>query len=121
MQPPALWQRDAEAPAPGGAPGGAGGGVYESDDRIADSWRHVKGVAREGAKDYDLLDLLQCTRREETYSFPIPGVGRLCVGGGARSGAAGGPLWRGPRSRVRRLPRQEVKGGAGPADHPARP
>lgn len=78
QQPPALWQREADgaaaaaAAAAGGAP--SAGGVYDSDERIADSWRHVKQVAREGTKEYDLLDLLQNTRREETYSFPIPGV-----------------------------------------------
>lgn len=74
MQPPALWQRDADpAPAGGASPGGGAGGVYDSDERIADSWRHVKHVAREGSKEYDLLDLLQNARREETYSFPVPG------------------------------------------------
>ncbi|KAI8471772.1 MAG: nucleoporin-domain-containing protein [Monoraphidium minutum] len=86
MQPPALWQRDADGAAAataagalpgnggsGGGNGGGGGGVYDSDERIADSWRHVKHVAREGSKEHDLLDLLNNTRREETYSFPVPG------------------------------------------------
>jgi len=94
MQPPVLWQRETDAASAAAAAAAASapsaGGVYDSDDRIADSWRHVKQVAREGAKEYDLIDLLQNTRREETYSFPIPGVrcGFVWVGSGQGAGAA---------------------------------
>lgn len=49
-------------------PGGA------RDDQIADTWRHVKQVARDTSKDYDLLDLLRNTRQEDTYQLPVPGV-----------------------------------------------
>jgi hypothetical protein len=108
LQPPVLWQRDADGAAAGaGGAAGGGGGVYDSDDRIADSWRHVKQVAREGAKDYDLIDLLQYTRREETYSFPIPGVRPWAAQCGAGRGGAG----RGGAGRGQ--PRLEAREGEG--------
>lgn len=82
-RPPAVWQREV---AQGKDEDQCGvitaqrTGVYESDDKISDTWRHIKQVAREGSKDYDLLDLLQNTRREDTYQFPVPGVSALVCG-----------------------------------------
>ena len=93
QQPPVLWQREADGVAaaaaaaaaagagavgaagalPPGSPPGALSAAADSEERAADCWRHVKQVAREGAKEHDLLDLLQNARREETYSFAAPG------------------------------------------------
>jgi hypothetical protein len=44
------------------------------DERISDTWRHVQQVAQDNSKDYDLLDLLTHTSREEAYQFPVQGV-----------------------------------------------
>jgi len=48
------------------------------DERLSDTWRHVKGVARDESKHYDLMDLVRNARREDTYQFPIPGE-RSCT------------------------------------------
>jgi hypothetical protein len=79
--PPPLWQRDLiaqqrqdVAEASSEILEGGAAREQESDEKLSDSWRHVKQVAREVVKGHDLLDLLQNTRREETYQFPVPGV-----------------------------------------------
>ncbi len=72
-----MWQRDLAPPAAGEdgkLASGASAAAVASDDKLSDTWRHVKLVAREVSKEHDLLDLLQNTRREDTYQFPVPGV-----------------------------------------------
>jgi len=57
------------------------------DRNLGDTWRHIKHVTREVSKQFDLLDLLQNTRQEGTYQFPVQGVSRawayimVCLGG----------------------------------------
>jgi hypothetical protein len=46
----------------------------QQQEEVAAAWRHVRGVVRDASRSHDLLDLLQNARREETYSFPMPGV-----------------------------------------------
>jgi hypothetical protein len=88
--PPQAWQRDLGAnqnalagdPYAAVATGPSLCPLDDGSDSISDTWRHIKQVAREVSKEYDLLDLLQHTRREETYQFPVQGV---------RGGAGGLP------------------------------
>jgi hypothetical protein len=75
-QPPSLWQHET---VPAADPGPASGfaqheGVYESDDKLGNTWQHINRTSG-GTKGFDLCDLLMQTRREETYAFPVPGVG----------------------------------------------
>ncbi|KAF8069564.1 NUP155 [Scenedesmus sp. PABB004] len=76
--PPPLWQHeltlgrpDQVRPAPLG--GGRLGGAADGDEKLSETWRHVKGVARDEAKHYDLIDLVRNARREDTFQFPVPG------------------------------------------------
>jgi len=71
--PPVRWQQDVV-----GRTSSRGAAVetapsLQGNERISDAWRHVKTVT-EVSKEYDLFDLLQNTRREDTYQFHIPGV-----------------------------------------------
>lgn len=77
--PPPLWQHEVAslsreqtrtASAVSQRPGAADGG----DEKLSETWRHVKGVAREESKHYDLMDLVRNARREDTYQFPVAGV-----------------------------------------------
>lgn len=76
--PPRLWQREvaslgreqARVSAAGQRSSAADGG----EEKLSETWRHVKGVARDESKHYDLMDLVRNARREDTYQFPVAGV-----------------------------------------------
>lgn len=44
-----------------------------AEEKLSETWRHIKGVARDDAKQYDLMELVRNARREDTYQFPVPG------------------------------------------------
>lgn len=85
--PPLFWQHEVAGlardqtsklvPAASAAGRAAGGADIAGDEKLSEIWRHVKGVAREESKHFDLMDLVRNARREDTYQFPVPGVGRL--------------------------------------------
>lgn len=95
--PPVVWQRELTTPSMPGSDYSSAlapsrpPAVIDSNEKISDTWRHIKQVAREVSKEFDLLDLLQHTRREETYQFPVQGVssGRGAGGEGQRWAARG--------------------------------
>jgi hypothetical protein len=81
--PPPLWQHEVpmepDHPADGSqsAPGSLRIAAAGTEEKLSETWRHVKGVARDEVKHYDLMDLVRNARREDTYQFPVPGVRSL--------------------------------------------
>ena len=75
--PPPLWQRDAlqslalSAGRSKGPLSDLGSDRYPTCEQGAEAYRHVKVVASDARRDFDLHDLLISTRREETYQ-PFP-------------------------------------------------
>eukprot|EP00878_Enallax_costatus_P030926 GHUV01033740.1.p1 GENE.GHUV01033740.1~~GHUV01033740.1.p1 ORF type:complete len:413 (+),score=119.95 GHUV01033740.1:567-1805(+) len=76
--PPPLWQHEVASLAREQAriPAAAGQRLNAADggeEKLSETWRHVKGVARDESKHHDLMDLVRNARREDTYQFPVAG------------------------------------------------
>jgi hypothetical protein len=85
--PPPLWQHEvaslgrdqtSKLPVVPIASRAAATGMDGGEEKLSETWRHIKGVARDDAKQYDLMDLVRNARREDTYQFPVPGVSSAC-------------------------------------------
>jgi hypothetical protein len=85
--PPPLWQHEvaslgrdqtSKLPVVPISSRAAATGLDGGEEKLSETWRHIKGVARDDAKQYDLMDLVRNARREDTYQFPVPGVSRAC-------------------------------------------
>lgn len=85
--PPPLWQHEvatlgrdqtSKLPVVPIASRAAAAGMDGAEEKLSETWRHIKGVARDDAKQYDLMELVRNARREDTYQFPVPGVSSAC-------------------------------------------
>jgi hypothetical protein len=90
--PPMMWASDqlrADQYAGGQAMGTA---RHTSTEQVAEAYRHVRQLATDTRRDFDLYDLLSTARREETYQPYFQGVSAqrwaLGSGFGAQWGAA---------------------------------
>jgi hypothetical protein len=76
--PPLLWQHEIGQQAALGGPGNAeaqrSAPYNASEEKISNTWAHIKRVTQEGVKEYDLLDLLMNTSRDDIYLTSVPGV-----------------------------------------------
>eukprot|EP00878_Enallax_costatus_P038562 GHUV01043892.1.p1 GENE.GHUV01043892.1~~GHUV01043892.1.p1 ORF type:complete len:176 (-),score=34.66 GHUV01043892.1:266-793(-) len=77
--PPPLWQHEVASLAREQAriPAAAGQRLNAADggeEKLSETWRHVKGVARDESNHHDLMALVRNARREDTYQFPVAGV-----------------------------------------------
>ena len=76
--PPVLWQHDVAQQAalswPGSADAQRAAVNNASEEKISNTWAHIKRVTQEGVKEYDLLDLLMNTSREDVYLASPAGV-----------------------------------------------
>ena len=72
--PPRLWQSELAGEQDAAANGAAREAVQDSNEKLSDSWRHVKQIAREVGREADLYDLLASTNRSDTYQLQTPGV-----------------------------------------------
>jgi hypothetical protein len=85
--PPPLWQHEvaslgrdqtSKLPVVPISSRTAAAGMDGAEEKLSETWRHIKGVARDDAKQYDLMELVRNARREDTYQFPVPGVS-ICL------------------------------------------
>jgi hypothetical protein len=85
--PPPLWQHEvatlgrdqtSKLPVVPISSRAAAASIDGAEEKLSETWRHIKGVARDDAKQYDLMELVRNARREDTYQFPVPGVSSAC-------------------------------------------